>query len=123
MTRLFSIKGEEIKTKEQLFGDQDVFVGVPADLKLSSKEIHDIIEGLYPESPFQRRIIREHMEAKLARQQLTTKPRELPPVEKKRQSKKATQSDSGVLVSVLNYWTSVQQFNHLWNVIIHKCYV
>jgi len=103
VTRLFSIKGEEIKTREQLFGDQDVFIGVPADLKLTSKEIHDIIESLYPESPFQRRIIREHMEAKLARQQASRQPRELPPVEKKRQVKKATQSDTGVLVSTVEY--------------------
>lgn len=30
VTRLFTIKGEEVKRIEQLFGDQDVFIGVPA---------------------------------------------------------------------------------------------
>ena len=45
VTRLFTIKGDEIKHINQLFGDQDVFIGLPADQKLTSKEIHDIIEG------------------------------------------------------------------------------
>ena len=65
---------------------------------MTSKEIHEIIEGLYPESPFQRRIIREHMEAKLARQQLSK--RDLPPIEKTRRNKKGTRSDPGALVSL-----------------------
>ena len=46
-----------------------------------------IIEELYPESPFQRKIMKEHQEAKVARQ-LRQHVNTLPPVEKRRKKPK-----------------------------------
>ena len=47
-----------------------------------------IIEELYPESPFQRKIMKEHQEAKVARQLLARNLNTLPPVEKRRKKPK-----------------------------------
>ena len=46
-----------------------------------------IIEELYPESPFQRKIMKEHQEAKVARQLMARNLNGLPPVEKRRKKK------------------------------------
>ena len=46
-----------------------------------------IIDELYPESPYQRKIMREHQEAKVARQ-LARNTHTLPPVEKRRKKPK-----------------------------------
>lgn len=56
--------------------------------RISGSEMSSIIEELYPESPFQRKIMKEHQEAKVARQLLARNLNTLPPVEKRRKKPK-----------------------------------
>lgn len=85
--KLYTIRGDEIVNPAQIFSECDVFVAVPVNGRISGSEMSSIIEELYPESPFQRKIMKEHQEAKVARQFLARNLNTLPPVEKRRKKK------------------------------------
>jgi hypothetical protein len=63
--RLFSIGGREVVGVSDLFKDDDLFVGVPAGAgEPTTAEIRDVVEELYPGSPYVEVLLRKWTKAR-----------------------------------------------------------
>jgi doublecortin-like kinase 3 len=58
LKKLFTVKGREVHGISDFFRDDDVFIGVGND-SLTEGDIQDIIEELYPDSPYARNLLRD----------------------------------------------------------------
>ncbi|XP_076093262.1 serine/threonine-protein kinase DCLK3-like isoform X3 [Mytilus galloprovincialis] len=58
LKKLFNVKGKEVHGISDFFRDDDVFIGVGND-SLTEGDIQDIIEELYPDSPYARNLLRD----------------------------------------------------------------
>ena len=56
--RLFTIKGREVQGVSDFFRDDDVFIGVGSD-SLTTRDVQDILEELYPESSYPKSLMKE----------------------------------------------------------------
>jgi len=104
ISRIYTIKGEQVKDVATFFSEQDVFIGVGHGETLRSAEKHRIMESLYPDSKYRRRVIKEYEDARASPPKKTVK--KLPGLsdQRKRQAGvKASKSDSAVKVKVSPY--------------------
>ncbi|XP_053408766.1 serine/threonine-protein kinase DCLK3-like isoform X4 [Mercenaria mercenaria] len=56
--KLFTTRGREIQGVGDFFRDDDVFIGVGNE-QLTESDVHDIIEEIYPDSPYARNIMKD----------------------------------------------------------------
>lgn len=104
ISRIYTIKGEQVKDIATFFSEPDVFIGVGHGETLRSAEKHRIMESLYPDSKYRRRVIKEYEDARASPPKKTVK--KLPGLsdQRKRQAGvKASKSDSAVKVKVSPY--------------------
>ncbi|XP_041100855.1 serine/threonine-protein kinase DCLK3-like isoform X2 [Polyodon spathula] len=59
--KLFSLKGREIRSVSDFFRADDVFVAAGRE-KLTLKEVQEVLEDLYPDSPYSQRLIQKEWE-------------------------------------------------------------
>lgn len=58
LKKLFTVKGREVHGISDFFRDDDVFIGVGTD-SLTEGDIQDVIEELYPDSPYAKNLLRD----------------------------------------------------------------
>lgn len=56
--KLFTTRGREVQGVGDFFRDDDVFIGVGNE-QLTEGDVHDIIEEIYPDSPYARNIMKD----------------------------------------------------------------
>ncbi|KAL4228626.1 Serine/threonine-protein kinase dclk3 [Mactra antiquata] len=56
--KLFTTRGREVQGVADFFRDDDVFIGVGNE-QLTESDVHDIIEEIYPDSPYARNIMKD----------------------------------------------------------------
>ncbi|KAL3837589.1 hypothetical protein ACJMK2_022937 [Sinanodonta woodiana] len=56
--KLFTTKGHEVQGISDFFRDDDIFIGVGSD-QLTESDIQDIIEELFPDSPYAKNLIKD----------------------------------------------------------------
>ncbi|XP_077996554.1 serine/threonine-protein kinase DCLK3-like isoform X2 [Glandiceps talaboti] len=54
--KLYTLKGRELKGVGDLFRDDDIFIALPGKHQLNDDELQDILEELYPENPYAKRL-------------------------------------------------------------------
>lgn len=58
LRKLFSIRGREVNGVSDFFRDDDVFIGVGNE-SLSTGDVQEILEELYPDSPYAKNLMKE----------------------------------------------------------------
>ena len=66
--KLFSIRGREIQWVSDFFRDDDVFIGIGNE-SLTTSDVQEILEELYPESPYAKNLMKEWEKTKKKQQQ------------------------------------------------------
>ncbi|XP_052805776.1 serine/threonine-protein kinase DCLK1-like isoform X2 [Mya arenaria] len=56
--KLFTVRGREVQGVADFFRDDDIFIGVGND-PLTEHDVHDIIEEVYPDSPYAKNIMKD----------------------------------------------------------------
>lgn len=73
--RLFSVRGKEVHGVSDFFRDDDVFIAVGND-SLTTSDVQEILEELYPDSPYAKNLMKEWEKTKKKQHHNRLKPDE-----------------------------------------------
>ncbi|XP_070546440.1 LOW QUALITY PROTEIN: serine/threonine-protein kinase DCLK1-like [Ptychodera flava] len=62
MRKLFTLKGRELQGVADFFRDDDIFVALPNKRQITDEDLQDIIEELFPENPYAKKLRKKKKE-------------------------------------------------------------